>query len=254
MNLLTELANSLTIDQPIGLTIGNFDGLHLGHRHLLEKLRERTTPEGTVAVLTFTNHPSQVIRNYPPSPLIYPLEQKLRLLEEAGVDLTILLTFTKEFSEKSYDQFLKEVHQAIPFSFFMLGEGDVLGNARQGIELRVKDLGKILDFQAFYPKKESLDGELLSSGRIRECIQQGDLRLASHLLGRPYSLFGQIKEGAISLKGLCLPPPHDYQVTILFHDELLPAKGKIEHNPPQLKLALTEDHENLSNQFVEVLF
>ena len=217
-------------------------------------MRERVTPEGTVAVLTFTNHPSEVIGNYPPAKLIYPLEQKLRLLEEAGVDLTILLPFTKELSEKSYDLFLKEMHQFIPFSFFMLGEGDVLGKNREGTESRVKALGKILNFQTFYPKKETLEGEILSSGRIRECLKQGDLRQASHLLGRPYSLFGQIKDGTIALSDLCLPPQHDYPVTILFHDELLPAKGKIEHNPPQLRLTLMEDRENLSGQFVEVLF
>ncbi len=180
MLTVTELKDIPKFPEPYGLTIGSFDGVHLGHLALLRHLRDKIGAKGTLAVLTFSNHPSDYFGK--PVRLLCSLEERLKLLEQAGVDLVILLEFNQELASKTYEQFLSEIHQKYPFSYLVLGKGSVFGNQRQGTEENVKNLGY---FAADYIDKTIINGEVVSSGKIRKYLSENNLPAASKLLGRP---------------------------------------------------------------------
>jgi riboflavin kinase/FMN adenylyltransferase len=180
MITVEKLKDIPPISGPVALTIGSFDGVHLGHQHLFQQLKKY----GTAAVLTFSNHPAEVLRPQSTPPLIDTLEQKIRRLETSGIDLTLILPFTQELSSLSYDTFLKQVHEHLPFTHLILGEGSALGHQAQGTEAHIKALAKELNFEAIYLPKFLLDGEPVSSKKIRELINSGNFEQAFRLLGR----------------------------------------------------------------------
>jgi riboflavin kinase/FMN adenylyltransferase len=182
MIVVDEISKIPPLPLPCGLTIGSFDGVHIGHQAILQRLKQH----GTSAVLTFRNHPSHVLTQKTPTPPLYTLEQKLSLLEEAGVDLVILLSFTPALAEQSFDQFLNTLRATYPFTYLVLGKGASFGKNRQGDEAHVRALGQQLGFTVEYLEKTTFQGSAVSSGRIRTALEHGDLTLASHLLGRPY--------------------------------------------------------------------
>lgn len=187
MIIATKLPDVPFMPLPCGLTIGSFDGVHLGHQYLLEQLRKKVSPEGSIALLTFKNHPSEVLQNHPPVTSLYSLDQKIQLLEDFGIDLLILLEFTKELAALSFDVFLGEVKKYYPFSYLLLGKGATFGKGKQGDETHVKALGLSLAFEADYLEKFQVGGEIVSSGKIRTLIENDNLEKASVLLGRPYT-------------------------------------------------------------------
>ncbi len=210
MIIVDEISQIPSLPAPLALTIGSFDGIHLGHLAILQRLKKY----GTSAVLTFKNHPSQVLSQRPPSPLLCTPEHKLLLLEQARVDLVVLLAFTSAFSEQPFDLFLKTLRTAYPFTLLILGKGASFGKNKQGDEPHVRELGQELGFFVEYLEKTTVQGEVVSSGRIRAHIEKGELPLASALLGRPYSIYGPLIKNTLSLKHLCHPPEGSYPVKI----------------------------------------
>src|SRR5689334_15380951 len=99
-----------TLPSPISFTLGTFDTVHLGHQHLFKELKKR----GTAVVLTFSNHPSEILSKTPTTPLL-TLSQKLDLFERYGIDLTLVLPFTRELAALPYDTFIQQIRQKIPF-------------------------------------------------------------------------------------------------------------------------------------------
>lgn len=172
------------LPKPIALTIGNFDGVHLGHQKLLKEMRKKVGPAGALVVLTFENHPTHILGGKAPAKPIYTLEEKLNLLAKEKVDLLILLTFTKEISLESSETFLKKIHAKLPFSFLILGKGAAFGKGRKGDESQVKELGKTLQFQAEYLEKETCNGREISSNWIRDELANNHQTMAENLLGR----------------------------------------------------------------------
>ena len=147
---------------PIALTIGNFDGVHAGHQCLLTHLRTLGTP----VVFTFSNHPRELLTGEK-IPLLSPLESRLALLEKAGVALTILLPFTREFASQSYTTFLTTLHSALPFTHLLLGEDAALGHNREGTPTRLTQLGTTCGFTAHFLPKLTKDGAPISSTSLR---------------------------------------------------------------------------------------
>jgi riboflavin kinase/FMN adenylyltransferase len=180
--IVKSLEDIPPISGPIALTIGFFDGVHLGHQHLFQQLKKY----GTAAVLTFSNHPAEILRPESSPPLIDTLEQKISRLKTNSIDLTLLLPFTQELSSLSYDTFLKQVHEHLPFTHLILGEGSALGHQAQGTEANIKALAKELNFEAIYLPKFLFENEIVSSKRIRELINSGNFEQAFRLLGRKF--------------------------------------------------------------------
>lgn len=160
---------------PLALTIGTFDGVHLGHRALLRALKQRGSP---TAVLTFTTHPLELLR--PPAPhWICSFDERLERIEECGIDLVIALPFSPELAAMTYDQFLSQ----FPLSHLLLGEGDTLGKNRQGNLETLTAYAQKKHFTFEYIPKLWLDGQVISSTRIRAAIAANDLTLVTRLLG-----------------------------------------------------------------------
>jgi len=202
--------------KPCGLTLGAFDGIHLGHQHLIHRLRQKISPKGTLGILTFRNHPNHVLKNKAQPPLLCTFEHKIKLLEKLGVDMLIVLPFTEETAKQTYEQFLREIKQFFPFSFFVLGKGASFGKGREGDEPRIKALQNTMGFEVEYVEKLIYQQEAISSARVRESIQRGDFSSASAMLGRPYSIYSFLQktedptQGFMDVKGLCLPPEGMY--------------------------------------------
>lgn len=169
---------------PLGLTIGNFDGVHLGHKHLLKELRKRVTDQGIIAVLSFKNPPQAVINQEDTKDPLCSLEEKIERLKKEGVDLLILLHFSKELAEISYKNFIINIRENYPFTQLVLGKGAAFGKDRLGNASRIKKLGLQMGFEAHYLTKIKNKNTIISSGRIRKLLEKGDKKRAAELLGK----------------------------------------------------------------------
>ncbi|MCB1181405.1 MAG: riboflavin biosynthesis protein RibF [Chlamydiia bacterium] len=206
----------------IGLTFGNFDGVHLGHLAILKTLKQVTNH---TVVITFLNHPKEILQGEPPL-RICTHAHKIDLLKKNGVNTLISLPFTKELSHLSAKEFLSKIKLNIPFTQLILGDDARFGYQRDGTQETIQEIGKELDFSFLFLKPQTYDNFPISSSRIRKCIQEGDLILIKKLLGRPYSVRGSVISGAgrgrqmgyptanLKTDGLVLPPMGVYAVSI----------------------------------------
>ena len=175
---------------PTILSIGNFDGVHRAHRHVIAEIVRRAREQGTRAMaVTFEPHPVRILRPDAGLRLLTPTPEKLRLLDETGIDATLLLPFTRDLSLMTPHQFAekilkrrlhaREVHEGYNFHFGRKAAGDVNMLAEFG-----KDMGFRVEV---YPEMR-LRGEPVSSSHIRKLLQAGRVSRARHLLGRPFSI------------------------------------------------------------------
>lgn len=184
---------------PFALTLGFFDGVHLGHQKIFQALKALSMP---TAVLTFTNHPGSIVKGVKEPLLLNSTEQKLSLLQKEGFDLVLALPFTQEIASLSYDQFIHKLKKKIPFTHLVIGKGDAFGKDRLGDE---KALSEMNEFTLISTPKEGN----ISSTLIREYVSQGRLKDASSLLGRPFSFYLAHPNTSLS-SSLCLPPDGTY--------------------------------------------
>ncbi len=208
MKIVTSLASVPRLNNAV-CTMGNFDGMHLGHQHLLQEIRK--VSNGPIALLTFANHPLEIVRPSSVPKLICSLERKLQFLENAAVDVVVVLEFTTSLSQKTYQEFLEDVKKHIPFSKWVLGKGAAFGKGKEGNEENLKACGHLMSFEAHYIPPLFIGSSPVSSGRVREEIKQGNLEEVKKLLGRPYSIYANFKDQG-PLKKLQLPPEGTYQV------------------------------------------
>jgi riboflavin kinase/FMN adenylyltransferase len=179
------------------LTIGNFDGMHRGHLVLFDKVKERAKSiGGQSAVMTFEPHPIRVVKEGNGPPLITPTRQKLRLIEDTGVDVIFCIPFTREFSAISARDFVKDILvDKIGAREIVVGYDYTFGRGREGnIEL-LKEMGKQLGFAVHVVDPVRIDSTLVSSTSIRKLIQEGNLSEAKKLLGRDYQISGTVVRG-----------------------------------------------------------
>lgn len=219
MQLIHSLEEFTKGNPRIILTIGTFDGVHRGHQAVFRRVKELAGTEGQAVVLTFSNHPAQVLRPEQPAiPQLCTIEHKTRLIAEQGIDTLIMLPFTKALSKQSAEAFLDEVRRYIPFTRLVLGHDATIGRNRQGNPALMHKLAMEGGFDVEYIEEYRFEGSPVSSRRIRQFIQEGNLNEAERGLGRPYSIFGMsIKENdhhCIDAKELCLPPAGKYAVTV----------------------------------------
>ena len=166
-----SLENIPDLEDPIALTIGAFDGVHLGHQHLFQELKKHGSP----VIITFSNHPAEILRPSAVPPPILTLNEKLQLFEECGIALAIVLPFTRELSQIPYDQFLKK----IKFSTLVGGEDMRIGARGEGNRLTLATLG----FNTVFLPKFTLDGTPVSSRLIRDLIKTHQYDQAQKWLG-----------------------------------------------------------------------
>ena len=200
-----ELARALP-ENDTALTIGVFDGVHLGHEFLIKKLKERASAGGLLSVVvTFHRHPRLVLS--PRSNLAYltSLKERIRLLESLGVGCVVTLSFTRELAELSAREFIGLLQKYLRMRSLVVGPDFTLGKGRKGDAPKLKSLGEELHFSVEVVEPMVWEGEVVSSTAIRTALSQGDMIKVSRLLGRRFTLSGQVMRGDQRGKTLGFP-------------------------------------------------
>jgi len=188
------------------LTIGSFDGVHLGHRALIRALVESARAEGVPAVVvTFYPHPSVVLRGRAPAFYITTPEERAALLDEAGVDMVITQRFDHDLAEVTADEFLDQLTHHLHFRDLWVGEDFALGYRRQGNVVFLEQAAARRGFRLHVMPPVLVGGEVVGSTRVREALRSGDVARAASYLGRPFTLPGTVIQGAGRGKSLNIP-------------------------------------------------
>jgi riboflavin kinase/FMN adenylyltransferase len=183
---------------PLHLAIGMFDGVHLGHRAVIEAAVQSARSSGGLAVvLTFFPHPSALFRPEDPTRLIMPPAAKARVLFRLGVDAVIEQPFTLEFARITAEEFLPHLRQTLPqLAGVYVGENWRFGRGRRGDVPFLVAEGRRLHLAVFSAPRVNLDGDPISSTRLRALIEAGDIAAANTLLGYAYFSEGHVVPGA----------------------------------------------------------
>ena len=217
------------IDKPFTnavLTIGNFDGVHIGHQSLFhEVVLKAVSLQGTSVAMTFDPHPLRVLTKHRHPPLITLNEQKKELIAATELDVLLVIPFTREFAAISAKDFITELLvKRIGMKAVIVGPDYSFGKNREGGIDLLKELGRQLDFEvilADWIKSTHHDEGRISSTRIRELVASGDIEKAQKLLGRNYQLRGSVVNGR-NRGGKLLGFP---TANLALQDELCPKSG-----------------------------
>ena len=193
----TSHAPDLNTGLPVCAAIGVFDGVHRGHQEILRRVRAHAAAEqGISLVITFDRHPNTVVAPDRAPLMLSPLGQRLRLLEESGLDAALVLRFDAAMSRVTGEDFVRGLCRDLgTLRSLSVGEEFTFGHRRSGNVALLHRLGEELGFQVDPVAGIELDGVRVSSTRIRELIQTGDLAGAARLLGRNPSLAGRVVPG-----------------------------------------------------------
>jgi riboflavin kinase / FMN adenylyltransferase len=205
------------------LTIGNFDGHHRGHRALLQAVVDAaTTNQGTPIVLTFDPHPVKVLAPDLELRFLTTKEEKLARFEEAGIKEVLLLAFDRDLASMSPQEFVQRIlRDGLRVRELFVGEHFAFGKNRSGRVADLVRLGSEAGFTVHAMTPLSVDGEVVSSSRIRNLIQNGDLQTAARLLGRHYTLGGRVVPGQRRGQSMGWPTAN----VLLPADRVIPADG-----------------------------
>ena len=200
-------ADNAEIASPTVLTLGVFDGLHIGHQLFMKTVVERARAAGAVpTVITFEPHPRAVLHPESAPPLLQTFDQKIEALGVLGMEQTIVIHFDKAFSRIRAEDFLREVVvDRLQAKEVYLGRGFAFGHNREGHIDLLRRVSKDLGFLADEVQEVQIHGERVSSSRIRELILQGRMNLARRMLGRPYGVQGRVVRGDARGQGIGFP-------------------------------------------------
>jgi riboflavin kinase/FMN adenylyltransferase len=204
------------------VAVGNFDGVHLGHQALAAAVVGRARARGGVAgALTFEPHPARVLRPERAPSALLTLDQKARLLAEAGVERLAVLPFDRSLAMLTPEEFARRVLQdALGARSVVVGENFRFGHGRAGDVGELRRLGAELGFEVASLPPVSLGGRPVSSTRIREALGHGEVRQAQALMGRPYFIEGEVVRGDARGRALGFPTAN-----LEPRNELLPRDG-----------------------------
>ncbi len=197
MEIYTDLAD---IKQPFAnpsVTIGNFDGVHLGHQKLFSTVVEKArATDGVSVAITFAPHPLKVVRPEIGIKLISTCEQKRELIALADIDVLIIIPFTKEFAAMRAADFVENVLcRTIGVRELVVGYDYAFGRGREGDIPFLQRLGREKGFTVSVVEACHVDGILVSSTKVRELVSQGRMQDVKKLLGRYYQIRGEVKRG-----------------------------------------------------------
>ncbi|HDD54670.1 MAG TPA: bifunctional riboflavin kinase/FAD synthetase [Chloroflexi bacterium] len=258
------------------LTIGSFDGVHLGHQQIIQTLVTGAKQAGVPSVVvTFFPHPQFVLRGESrPYYLTLP-EKRAQLLAELGVDYVFTFPFDERISQLSAREFISNLHEDFRFKELLIGYDFALGKDREGDSDLLQEIGGDLGYSVRVIPPFKVAEKLVSSSLIRSMIREGDVRLANTLLGREFSISGQVIKGDDRGKSLgfatCNLDVHSEVVNIksgvyaskgLVSGKLWPAVTNIGFRPtfgedlslPRIEAHLLDFSGNLYGQDVELLF
>jgi len=217
-----ELRRAAAPGRSAAVAIGVFDGVHRGHRYLIDHLVERARNEGLAPlVVTFHPHPRSVLR--PETPLTYlcSLEERVELLRALGVDDVAVLAFTSELAQLSARDFAALAVEELHMKLLVVGSDFALGRGREGTTDVLAGIGGEMGFVVDVVPLLAASGEKVGSTAVRQALARGDMETAASLLGRPFALRGPVIKGAERGKGLGFPTAN----MAFGRDRALPAFG-----------------------------
>lgn len=176
--------------------IGNFDGIHLGHKKIINAVKQRSRENSTRScAITFDPHPQKVLGRKEVS-LIFPLERRFEMLEATGIDVVVCLNFTRELSEVSAEDFVKDIllHR-LRIKNIIVGPGFSFGHKRQGNVDLLRSMGETHGFNTVVAEAAQVDDRVVSSSAIRGLVRDGEISEANRFFGYDYYIEGIVVEG-----------------------------------------------------------
>ncbi|MFN0073336.1 MAG: bifunctional riboflavin kinase/FAD synthetase [Chloroflexota bacterium] len=178
-------------------TIGAFDGVHLGHRALLQHVVQRARALDAASwCVTFDPHPDVVMRPQRRHTYLATLDDKVRLMREQGIQHVKVFEFTRQLSSVTPEEFIALLHTECSLVELWVGPDFAMGRGRSGTPAKMTEIGLTEGFSVAVMEPQTHEGEIVSSTRIRALLASGELIQAATLLGRPYSLTGKVESGA----------------------------------------------------------
>lgn len=206
-------------DGPLFAVVGVFDGIHLGHLYLLDRLREEARIRGgRPAVVTFDSHPDEILAGAAPPLLVDPAE-RIRMLEAEGVEVVVVQHFDAALRTTEYDDFVHRITGRTTLAGLLMTPDAAFGHERRGTPTALAELGARDGFDVVVVPPFRMDGDKVSSTAIRALIAAGDLEAAARLLGRRYEVVGIPLDGSGGSRlgfpiPVALPPSGAYRVHV----------------------------------------
>lgn len=210
------------IIEPLVLTIGNFDGVHIGHRALLQKVVDEAERLNAVpAAITFVPHPLKVLLHNPEIKLLTSAQHKVKLIEQSGIELLIRLKFDETLARTPARDFVMNyLCKDLRIRTLVVGHDYTLGHKKEGNLGFLQDIGRRAGFDMIEVAPVDVDDRLVSSTNIRECLLNGDIAMANKMLGRDYSITGDVTQCAGRGRSLGFPTAN-----LIGIETLLPQNG-----------------------------
>lgn len=194
MKIIIDPKQPLDFETSAG--IGNFDGIHLGHKEIIETAKRRSRENSTRScVITFNPHPQKVLGKKDLL-LIFPLERRFDMLKAAGIDATVCLNFTREFSTVSAENFVKDILlDCLRVKDIVVGPGFSFGHKRKGNVDLLRSMGETYGFNTVVAEMARVDDQVVSSSAIRNLVREGEISEANRFFGYDYYIDGVVVKG-----------------------------------------------------------
>ncbi|NWF92359.1 MAG: bifunctional riboflavin kinase/FAD synthetase [Syntrophaceae bacterium] len=204
------------------VTLGNFDGVHLGHQRIFERLREEAERiRGEAVVITFEPHPLKVLFPEHPFPLLTPFKKKMFLIERTGIERVLCIEFSSAFAEISPEKFVRDILiQKVNVKKIVVGYNYRFGKGKSGDIQTLKQICELFHIGLEVVEALTVEDTIVSSSKIRDLIKKGEVEMASKLLGRDHLIIGRVIEGSKRGHGLGFPTAN-----LETADELYPKVG-----------------------------
>lgn len=196
MKIYTDLSDYTSTNKSF-VTIGTFDGVHIGHQKVLSNLVSNAKKSGASSVLlTFFPHPRIVLQKNSDIKLINTIDERIKLLQKTGLEILVIQEFTKDFAEKTALDFVKSVLvDHLKISNLIIGYDHRFGKNREGNFEQLTNFGKTFDFEVTKISQQEINNIAISSTKIRKAIELGEIEVANRYLGYAFMLTGEIVKG-----------------------------------------------------------
>ena len=273
MQLEQELAG-FSFNKDSLITIGVFDGVHLGHKYLITQLKKLAKQQDLTSVaITFNQHPQEILTPQDQPPFLTDAKEKAALLKKEEVEAVIVLSFTRELSQLSAREFIKELRKHLRMRGLVVGPDFAMGKNNEGNIPALTKLGQEMGFSVTVIPPVMKNREIVSSTAIRQSLASGDMEKVHRLMGRPFSLHGQVIHGKGRGGGLGFPTvnldivsgqavPSDgvYATQAIVADQVFLSVTNVGKNPTfdnserTIETYLLDCHENLYEHKVKINF
>lgn len=263
----------ITFNEPISMAIGYFDGLHLGHLSLANKVKEYASSHHTAsALMTFSPNPLITLEKIKEEHYLTSYHDRAEILENIGIDYLIIVSFTKEVSQLSPEDFFHSFIDPLPLKCLVCGFDYHFGIKGMGDGETLKDLSKD-KFPVYIQEEVTYKGEKISSTRIQNSLKEGNIELVNELLGRPYAIQGEVIRGRqngrtigfptanIQYGQYAIPCNGVYAVKIMVKDKMYIGMCNIGYNPtfgsldhPSMEVNIFDFDEDIYGENVKVYF